>query len=197
MTYAPNYLGAHHMPLQGGYAAQPGAPVYASNHYQQHPYSHQPNGAGNIMPRQPQPYPAIDPNMPAAHMTNSSGGLGCEPGYNYFFAPKHTKVHVFRSDRPPWQLPASAQMQFKAVHIPCNTTLAELLKGFGCDNPVPKKNHCYELISSGGGKWYKGLEIGGDDKDMMKKTIREVGWDETRTGLPNGKPVVCLWFCKD
>lgn len=160
-------------------------------------FSHQPNGTGNVLPRQPQPYPAIDPSMPAAQMTNSSGGVGCEPGYNYFFPAEHTKAHVFKSSTPPWQLPPTAQMPFKATHIPCTTTMAELLKGFGCTNPVAKKNKCFEVIGGGSGKWYKGLAISGDDKDMMKKTIKEVGWDMTRTGNAHEKPIVCLWFCKD
>lgn len=160
-------------------------------------FSYQPNGAGNMLPRQPQPYPSIDPTMPAAQMTNSSGGVGCEPGYNYFFPAEHTKAHIFKTNTPPWQLPPTAQIPFKAAHIPCTTTMAELLKGFGCTNPVAKKNKCFEVIGGGSGKWYKGLAISGDDKDMLKKTIKDVGWDMTRTGNPNEKPIVCLWFCKD
>jgi hypothetical protein len=169
---------------------------YAGYHPQQ-TFSYQPNGTGNIFPRQPQPYPNIDAAMPAAQMTNTTGGTGCEPGYNYFFPAEHTKAHVFKTNTPPWQLPPTAQIPFKAAHIPCNTTMAELLKGFGCTNPTPKKNKCFEVVSGGGGKWYKGLEVNGADKDMLKKTIKDVGWDSTRTGNPNEKPVVCLWFCRD
>ncbi|KHO00590.1 uncharacterized protein MAM_01368 [Metarhizium album ARSEF 1941] len=169
----------------------------AGGYYTQQTFSYQPNGTGNILPRQPQPWPAIDPTMPAAQMTNSTGGVGCEPGYNLFFAAEHTKAHVFRSNIPPWQLPATAQLPFKAVHIPCNTTVEELLKGFGCTNPVPKKNKVFEMQSAGGGKWYKGLEVNGANKDLIKKTIKELGWDATRTGNPREKPVVRLWFCKD
>ncbi|EQL03643.1 hypothetical protein OCS_00647 [Ophiocordyceps sinensis CO18] len=165
--------------------------------YAQHTFSHQPNGNANMFPRQPQVWPYIDPSMPAAQMSNSTGGVGCEPGYNYFFAPEHTKAHIFKSNTAPWQLPAATQIPFTASHIPCNTTLAELLKGFGCTNPNPKKNKVFEITSGGGGKWYRGLEINGGDKDSMKKTIGEIGWDATRTGNNGQKPVVCLWFCKD
>ncbi|CAM1508978.1 Fc.00g027170.m01.CDS01 [Cosmosporella sp. VM-42] len=156
----------------------------------------QPNGTGNIFPRQPQPCPSIDTAMPAAQMTNSSGGVGCEPGYNYFFAAEHAKVHIFKSDKPPWQLPENAQIPFIASHIPCQTQLGDLLKGFGCYNPNPKKNKCFEIISGGNGKWYKGFNFNGEDKDTLKMTIGEIGWDSTRTGQINEKPVVCLWFCK-
>lgn len=175
------------MPAQGGFAGYHAPQTFA----------YQPNGTGNLLPRQPQPYPNIDPTMPAAQMTNTTGGTGCEPGYNYFFPAEHTKAHVFKTNTPPWQLPHTAQIPFKAAHIPCNTTMAELLKGFGCTNATPKKNKCFEVVSGGGGKWYKGLEINGADKDLLKKTIKDVGWDSTRTGNPNEKPVVCLWFCRD
>ncbi|KAJ6786160.1 hypothetical protein PWT90_00722 [Aphanocladium album] len=169
----------------------------AAGFYAQQTFSYQPNGHGNVLPRQPQPHPVIDPSMPAAQMTNTTGGTGCEPGYNYFFPAEHTKAHVFKTPKPPWQLPPTAQIQFKATHIPCTTTMAELLKGFGCTNPVAKKNKCFEIIGGGSGKWYKGLAISGDDKDMMKKTIKDVGWDMTRTGNAHEKPIVCLWFTKD
>lgn len=172
----------------------PGGPVYS---YAQPQFSSQPNGAGNVFARQSQPWPRIDPAMPAAQMTNSTGGVGCEPGYNYFFASEHTKVHVFKSTTAPWQLPPNTQIPFIASHIPCNTTFAALMQGFGCTNPSAKKNRVFEIVNGGGGKWYKGLEINGGDKEAMKKTIGEVGWDSTRTGLDGEKPVVCLWFCKD
>ncbi|KAF4973378.1 hypothetical protein FZEAL_9344 [Fusarium zealandicum] len=129
-------------------------------------------------------------------MTNSSGGVGCEPGYNYFFPAEHVKVHVFKSDTPPWQLPDNAQIPFIASHVPCDTKLADLLKGFGCTNSTPKKNRCFEIIAGGNGKWYKGFSYGGDEKDHLKMVMRDVGWDSTRTGNAGEKPVVCLWFCK-
>ncbi|POR31958.1 Uncharacterized protein TPAR_07831 [Tolypocladium paradoxum] len=114
-------------------------------------FSHQPNGIGNILPRQPQPVaftrrrrsptsrtahilprqpqplPVIDPNMPAAQMTNSSGGMGCEPGYNY-------------------QSPC-VQNRHPAI-----------------------ANRVFKTMGGGGGKWYKGLDINGGDKEAMKKT---------------------------
>jgi hypothetical protein len=159
-------------------------------------YPYQPNGAGNTIPRQAQLWPRIETQMPASHMTNSTGGVGCEPGYNYFFPPEHTKVHVYRSEIPPWQLPAGANIEFTAAHIPCNVTLADVLKGYGCTNENKKKNNCFEILPAGGGKWYKGLKINGADKSMMGMTVKEIGWDATRSGHPNEKPVVCLWFSK-
>ncbi|ODA77579.1 hypothetical protein RJ55_07208 [Drechmeria coniospora] len=191
-TYSMHAVGASAIP-GGTYLGQQGMGGY----HAQHTFAYQPNGAGNMLPRQPQPWPRIDPEMPAAQMTNSSGGLGCEPGYNYFFPAEHTKAHVFKSSRPPWQLPAYTQIPFMATHIPTNTTFAELMKGFGCTNPVAKKNRVVEIIAGGGGKWYKGMEVGGGDKASLTKTIGEVGWDSTRTGGVCEKPVVCLWFCKE
>ncbi|PHH87701.1 hypothetical protein CDD83_8517 [Cordyceps sp. RAO-2017] len=196
-TGATTYGGGYAIGTAGAAAApyaMPGAP-FAAPPTAAFPY--QPNGTGSPFARQPQPWPAIDPTMPAAQMANSTGGVGCEPGYNYFFPPAHTKVHVFTSNTPPWQLPAAAQMPFNASHIPCNVTLAELLKGFGCTNPAAKKNRVFEIVPSGGGKWYKGLGFTGGDKEAMTKTIADVGWDASRTGNPGEKPVVCLWFCRD
>lgn len=146
--------------------------------------------------RQPQPAPVVDATMPSVQMSNTTGGVGCEPGYNYFFPQEHTKCHVYHSTTPPWQLPAGAVMQFKAAHIPCGVSLGELLRGFGCDNANPKMNRCYEIVQGGNGVWYKGISFNGGDKDMTKKTMKDVGWDKTRTGNPGEKPVVNLWFCK-
>lgn len=199
-VYGGDYAAAP-APGAGFYPQAAGMPMQqqmpTAGFYTQQTFSYQPNGTGNMLPRQPQPYPVIDSNMPSAQMTNSSGGVGCEPGYNYFFPAEHTKAHIFRSQVAPWKLPHTAQIPFRATHIPCTTTMAELLKGFGCTNPIAKKNKCFEVIGGGSGKWYKGLCINGDDKDMLKKTIKDVGWDMSRTGNPNEKPIVCLWFCKD
>ncbi|KAL2210948.1 hypothetical protein CC79DRAFT_1331328 [Sarocladium strictum] len=188
--YSQYYYGQHAVPY-GYYGAyipyqQPQQPIT----------SYQPNGAGNMYARQDAPWPRIDSTMPASQMTNTSGGLGCEPGYNYFFPPEHTKVHVYRSETPPWQLPAGAQLEFTAAHLPCNITCAELLKGYGCTNENKKKNNCFEILPAGGGKWYKGLKINGYDKAMMARTVKELGWDSTRSGINGEKPIVCLWFSK-
>ena len=160
-------------------------------------YTQQPSGAGNYMYRQPQATPHIDPSVPALNFTNTTGGVGCEPGYNYWFSPTNTKIHFFQSSTAPWHLPPTSQIPFKALHVPTSITFGELFKGTGCTNPTPKKNRIYEVISAGGGRWYKGLEVTGADKDMLKRPIRDVGWDETRSGHSGEKPVVCLWACKD
>ncbi|KAF9871335.1 hypothetical protein CkaCkLH20_11256 [Colletotrichum karsti] len=160
-------------------------------------YPLQPGGQSYPVARTSQNLPALDPRNPAAQLTNSTGGTGCEPGYNYFFPAAHTKIHVFRTTTPPWQLPANARIQFSAFHVPVSTSLADVLKGFGATNATPKKNKCFEIVQAGNGKWYKGLCFSGDDKDMMKKTLADVGWDATRTGQPGGKPVVCVWLVKD
>ncbi|OHF02073.1 hypothetical protein CORC01_02652 [Colletotrichum orchidophilum] len=160
-------------------------------------YPFQPGGQSTYAARTAQGLPALDPRNPAATLSNSTGGTGCEPGYNYFFPAAHTKIHVFRTTTPPWQLPTNARIQFSAFHVPVNTTLAELLKGFGATNANPKKNKCFEIVQAGNGRWYKGLCFSGDDKEMMKKSLAEVGWDAGRNGVAGGKPVVCVWLVKD
>ncbi|KAI3394191.1 hypothetical protein diail_3146 [Diaporthe ilicicola] len=141
--------------------------------------------------------PVINSSIPAVNMTNSTGGVGCEPGYNYFFPSEHTKVHVLKTGaEAPWQLPANFSAPFHACHVPCNTTIGQLLKGFGACNPNPAMNKVVEVHQGGNGKWYKGMTFGGDDDDAMKKTVKEVGWDNSRNGLPGGKPVVYLYVVK-
>ncbi|KAL1860685.1 hypothetical protein Daus18300_009028 [Diaporthe australafricana] len=141
--------------------------------------------------------PVINPSIPAVNMTNSTGGVGCEPGYNYFFPSEHTKIHVFKTGATaPWQLPVNFTAPFHACHVPCNTTIAQLLKGFGACNPDPTKNKVIEVHQGGNGKWYKGMVFQGDNKAAMDKTIKEVGWDKSRNGHVGGKPVVYLYVVK-
>ncbi|KAJ0328245.1 hypothetical protein COL5a_005016, partial [Colletotrichum fioriniae] len=115
-------------------------------------YQPYPGGQATYTPRTATTLPTLDPRNPAAHLSNSTGGTGCEPGYNYFFPAAHTKIHVFRTSTPPWQLPLNARIQFSAFHVPVNTTLAEVLKGFGATNPNPKKNKCFEIVQAGNGR---------------------------------------------
>ncbi|KAK2609570.1 hypothetical protein N8I77_003066 [Diaporthe amygdali] len=141
--------------------------------------------------------PVINPSIPAVNLTNSTGGVGCEPGYNYFFPAEHTKIHVFKTnDTAPWQLPVNFTAPFHACHVPTNTTIGQLLKGFGACNPNPELNKVIEVHQGGNGRWYKGMSFSGDDKDSMKQTIKEVGWDSSRNGLRGGKPVVYLYVVK-
>ncbi|KAH9992565.1 hypothetical protein F4779DRAFT_631948 [Xylariaceae sp. FL0662B] len=169
-------------------------PVYVQpqNGYS-HPVPVFPSQPGRL----PNPHPVVTPDAPAMNMTNSTGGVGCEPGYNYFFAPEHTKLHVIKSTTPPWRLPAGMSMNFGAYHVPTNTTLAELMKGFGAVNPSKKKNRITEVIQGGNGRWYRGVTFGGDESDAMKMSLSSLGWDRSRTGRPGEKPVVWLWITKD
>lgn len=147
--------------------------------------------------RPPTAQPVLNSAMPAANMTNSTGGVGCEPGYNYFFPAEHTKILIFRTgNTAPWQLPANFATPFHAVHVPTGTTIGELLRGFGATNPDPSKNKVIEVHQGGNGRWYKGMSFKGDDDKSTESTIKSVGWDATRTGLPGGKPVVYLYVTK-
>ncbi|KAK8096255.1 hypothetical protein PG999_014277 [Apiospora kogelbergensis] len=92
----------------------------------------------------------------------------------------------------PWRLAPGMSMWFGAYHVPCNLTLGDMMKGFGATNADAKKNRITEVNPGGGGKWYKGVTWTGDDKDKMKLTLKEVGWDHSRVG--NEKPVVWVWI---
>ncbi|KAF4963699.1 hypothetical protein FZEAL_10921, partial [Fusarium zealandicum] len=66
----PSYAGvpAYSQPVA---PAAYGAPVQGpvGGFQTQQTFAYQPNGTGNILPRQPQPCPNIDSGMPAAQMT--------------------------------------------------------------------------------------------------------------------------------
>ncbi|KAH7028835.1 uncharacterized protein B0I36DRAFT_324633 [Microdochium trichocladiopsis] len=200
MPYATSYPGAAYYGMPTGAQHHPGAgaqgPTYVIPQTGQQPplpvFPNQPGGS-----RLPNPHPVVSYETPALNMTNSTGGVGCEPGYNYYFPALHTKIHVIKSESPPWRLPAGMSMHFGAYHVPTNTTVAELLKGFGATNASAKKNRVTEVVQGGNGKWYKGLTISGDDKDDLKKALKEFGWDHTRTGRAGEKPVVWLWITRD
>lgn len=148
-------------------------------------------------PRYPGPHPVVNFECPAINLQNSTGGMGCEPGYNYYFPAEHTKVHVIKSRDPPWRLPPGMNLQFAAYHVPVQTTLGDLMKGFGATNSSAKKNKITEVVEGGNSRWYKGVTFSGDSKDDMKKTLKDLGWDSSRTGRQGEKPVVWLWVTKD
>lgn len=181
-------------------APQPPFPLYGQGTATYNGFTHPvpffpgQQGGGQRFPNPPPPY---DANYPASVMRNSTGGIGCEPGYNLVFAPEYTKVHVIRSRTAPWRIPPGMSTTFGAYHVPCNITLGEFLEGFGATNPTPRKNRITELTSGHSGRWYKGMTVGGDDAVSMAKTLKQMGWDRHRTGRPGEKPVVWLWITKD
>ena len=71
------------------------------------------------------------------------------------------------------------------------------MQNLGCTNEDPKKNKMHEVQEAGQGKWVKGLSICGDDKDRVKKLIKNLGWDKTRTGNPGERPIVWLYCTKN
>jgi len=65
--------------------------------------------------------------------------------------------------------------------------------GIGCANPEPKQNVIHEISETGNGRWSKGLSFKGDDKDRMKKEIKDFGWTGKRDGKMGELPVVWIW----
>ncbi|KAI1799423.1 hypothetical protein F4811DRAFT_543903 [Daldinia bambusicola] len=192
-----HYLPSHGVPsLAAGVAPGPNsqAPVYV---IPQNGYNLPVPVFPGQGPRLPNPHPVVNLDAPALNLNNSTGGVGCEPGYNYFFPPEHTKLHILKSSVAPWRLPEGMSMTFGAYHVPVNTTLAELLVGFGALNPCPKKNKVTEVIQGGNGRWYRGITFSGDNESNMAKTIKDMGWDCSRTGRTGQKPVIWLWITKD
>lgn len=161
----------------------------------QPPWPQQPAyGAAGYDQRMPAPHPRVSFDVPGMNMVNSTGGAGCEPGYNYIFHDEHTKIHVFKSSEPPWRAP-SMHYSFAKFQVPTNTTIGELMVRFGACNPDAKFNKITEVIEGGGGHWYRGMIFQGDDEVSMAKTLKSCGWDRTRSGRE--KAVVWVWVTKD
>ncbi|KAI0436936.1 hypothetical protein F4803DRAFT_556524 [Xylaria telfairii] len=168
---------------------QPQAPMYPWPQYGYY-------GANGYYPNQrvPQPHPRVSLDVPGMNMVNSTGGAGCEPGYNYIFHDNHTKIHVFKTSEPPWRAP-NMNYSFAKFQVPTNTTIAELMLRFGACNPNPALNRITEVVEGGSGRWYRGMVFQGDQEADCQKTLRECGWDNSRSGRE--KAVVWLWITKD
>ncbi|KAK8097519.1 hypothetical protein PG984_016658 [Apiospora sp. TS-2023a] len=209
----PNNSGFSTGPLPTGYNPVNTVPLYGYPGYQPFPMPGQPFAQGPVYtmpsngyqhpvpafqeqqhdPRYLNPHPVVTPDSAALNFQNSTGGVGCEPGYNYYFPAQHTKLHVIKSKEPPWRLAAGMSMHFGAYHVPTSVTLGDIMKGFGATNADHKKNRVTEVQPGGNGNWYKGVTFVGDDKDKMKLTLKELGWDHTRSGRTGERPVVWIW----
>lgn len=150
----------------------------------------------------PAPIPnPIDHGFPGTQLKNWSGGYGIEPGYNYLYPPKHAKIHVFKTKTKPWAVNQTIMpnddLQHVKLYVPITTTVKELMQGLGCCNGDAGKNILYECVEKGGGRWASGIVVKGDNKDEMKKSIEDKGWDHTRTGGFGKRPVTWLWATSD
>ncbi|KAK4235884.1 hypothetical protein C8A03DRAFT_17416 [Achaetomium macrosporum] len=187
--YYPGYYPAP--PYTAPYAARPplGAAYGIDETGQFYHYISGFNDSG----RYPQPAPVIDPDFPAANLINGTGGAGAEPGFNYFFPTQHAKVHVLKCAEPPWRLAPGTVPPYYKTYIPANVTVAELMMGFGAQNPDKAKNQLWEVYEQGGGCWGWKEHVTGDDEIMMARTVRDMGWCEKRNGH---LPTTFLWFSK-
>lgn len=139
--------------------------------------------------------PVSNGGVPGINLRNRSGGIGLEPGYNYLFPPSHCKMHVLKCAAPPWQSAGGEALAYNAHVVPTCVTLKELLQQFGCDNADPAKNVLHEVAQGGGGRWYRGIAIKGDNADLMGKRVADMGWGEKKDGKEG--EVVWLYFTKD
>jgi len=147
------------------------------------------NNSGRV----PQPAPLINPDFPAGNLINSTGGVGLEPGYNYFFQTDHANVVRLMCPTEPWKLQPGTYdaIEFMPVKVPASTTMEQWFVGNGVDHPDKSLNQMWEVYPKGGGAWGWKEHIRGDDEVMMKRTVREMGWCEKRGGQ---LPTVYVWF---
>jgi hypothetical protein len=143
----------------------------------------------------------INNEIPGVNLRNPSGGYGLPPGYDYLFPAENTVIHVFRpstTKNPPWQQPMNPHDHnlFFKLFVPSQMTILELMGRLGLDNKDAKLNVIHEVVEKGNGHWAKGMSFKGDDKDRIKKKLKELGWDSSRIGVPGRKPVVWLYMTK-
>ncbi|KAK0659783.1 hypothetical protein QBC41DRAFT_360258 [Cercophora samala] len=136
--------------------------------------------------RLPQPPPVVDPAFPAANLVNSTGGVGVEPGFNYFFPREHADVVVLLSAVAPWKLTEGYErLEFVTVKVPGNVTMGELMAGFGvvggevggAGGTGAGTAGIYVVYQQGNGKWehQESVRWGGDGR-VMRRTVGEMGW---------------------
>jgi hypothetical protein len=131
-------------------------------------------------------------SAPGSGAQNPHNSIANEPGYSYVFPKETCKIHVINSRIPPWQNDGGYHLN--CYNVPCNIKLKELLQQFGCNNEKAALNKVHELAQGGNGRWYKGLTFSGDNGTAMGKTLKDVGWDETRNGVD--KDFIWVWFTK-
>ncbi|RAL62028.1 hypothetical protein DID88_002516 [Monilinia fructigena] len=168
-----------------------GPPGFAAPHYQ-FPGTH------------PAPPPVNNSGMPGVNVKNQFGGCGIPPGYNYLFPPSHCLIHVFQTgSTPPWQarspLYSYDAVNHKKFFVPTNMSVKDMMVQLGCDNKDPNKNVMTEVIEAGNGKWSKNMIFKGGDKDRMKMSLKDLGWEmeRKRTGFPGQGPLVWVYITKD
>ncbi|KAK3348682.1 hypothetical protein B0T25DRAFT_608862 [Lasiosphaeria hispida] len=131
-------------------------------------------------------------SLPGINFINSTGGIGCEQGYNYLFPREHTKIHVLNTVVAPWLLDPAAPIEVAACHVPASMTMLDLVFALGAT--VPEKARICEVVKGGEGKWYPGLKVFGDRPAEMRKTCKEMGWDSGRTGEWGQRDVVYVYL---
>ncbi|KAK5630297.1 hypothetical protein RRF57_006012 [Xylaria bambusicola] len=171
-----------------------GAPGYPFPQYGQYPVAQYPGNGYYAHYRPPQPHPRVSTEFPGMNIVNSTGGAGCEPGYNYIFHDEHVKIHVLRTKEPPWRAPG-LHYPFVKFMVPTNTTIKELFGRLGAFNPDPMLNRITEVREAGSGRWNRGMIFTGDQEADIKQTLKEIGWDGTRNGRE--KDYVWVWVTSD
>ncbi|EKD18815.1 RNA-metabolising metallo-beta-lactamase [Drepanopeziza brunnea f. sp. 'multigermtubi' MB_m1] len=157
------------------------------------------------------PPPISDGGFPGINLRNHfgpnspTGGVGLPPGYNYIFPSEHTIIHILSVATKPWQLGSSllpgphSPLPHTKFYVPVSMNLKEFLGKIGCTEGNGRTDTVFEVSEKGNGGWAKGLTVSMANKDLMKKSVGDLGWRSNRNGNlhKNGQPVVWLWKAED
>jgi hypothetical protein len=103
---------------------------------------------------------------------------GLKPGFAQLL-PRHVvHLHIVQSGVVPYAAPQS-DFRFKLVRAPTNMTVLELLTVLGATRGAAGQNGVTECVEVGEGVWAQGVSVFGDKNDA-KKTLAQMGWDQTR-----------------
>lgn len=142
-------------------------------------------GYNNILGRDPGPLPP---------------GFGPKnPGE--FKAPTHkpsVNLKITRCTTKPWGEESTIIDDKSFLNITMSTTdkLSDLMGVLGLKSQFPTKHILFEITKSTSGGWCKGMEYHTLDR-YQGRMLRELGWDETRTGNQGERPLVYLWVCEE
>ncbi|CAG8971391.1 hypothetical protein HYALB_00006941 [Hymenoscyphus albidus] len=205
--YLNNWAPVQPSPMPPPFWGQPPRPSPIVQHFHSFPahppFPPYPPASGPPQSTQP-PVENPIPDLPGTVLRNPFGEQGAPSDYSIMFPGQYCPIHLIKTATKPWEyteplhlIEHGPQLNFNKILVPTSISVKDLMANCGCNNPDAKKNRVYEVTEDGAGRWKKGLEIGGDEADKVKKSISDWGWNEKRTGKPGAPPVVWLYMTKD
>ncbi|KAK0648679.1 hypothetical protein B0T16DRAFT_408605 [Cercophora newfieldiana] len=131
---------------------------------------------------------------PASAVALPSTNLQVNQGYSCLFPGEIVKIRILICTREPWTINDKEPIQFEALDVPASMTIKDFLAELRLP---PERSIIYEVSEAGNGKWNKGLVVDGCVPEALKQTLKQVGWDASRSGkvgIPGHREELSLWL---